>query len=317
MPEIFDTSFPEYAAFQALLTDCCYCPHHCHVNRTVGDTGFCKTGAEFEIAAVVAHLGEEPVISGKNGICNVFFRHCNLKCVFCQNYQISQPNASKNIDALPILEVMQKITDCLDNGCRSLGFVSPSHMIPHVKLIIQLLHKSGRFPVIVYNSNAYDDNEMLKSLEGLVNVYLPDLKYMDTVLSMKYSGIADYPEKAVLALKEMYRQKGSTLIIDDDGTALSGMIIRHLVLPGNTKNSFQVLNFIAEELSPNIHISLMAQYYPVHNASDFQELSEVLTQDEYSAVISEFERIGLHRGWIQELNSHGHYRPDFNLDNPF
>jgi putative pyruvate formate lyase activating enzyme len=190
-------------------------------------------------------------------------------------------------------------------------------MIPHVKLIIQLLHKSGRFPVIVYNSNAYDDNEMLKSLEGLVNVYLPDLKYMDTVLSMKYSGIADYPEKAVLALKEMYRQKGSTLIIDDDGTALSGMIIRHLVLPGNTKNSFQVLNFIAEELSPNIHISLMAQYYPVHNASDFLELSEVLTQDEYSAVISEFERIGLHRGWIQELNSHRHYRPDFNLDNPF
>jgi len=317
MPEIFGAGSREFVEFTEELEDCTVCPHGCHKNRIAGQKGYCRTGSGFEVAAVVIHKGEEPVISGRNGICNVFFNGCNLRCVFCQNHQISHPSPTQPKYSVMIDNLLQEILMNLDSGCKSVGFVSPSHMVPHVRLLIKLIRKNNHNPVFVYNTNAYDTVESLRSLEGLIDVYLPDFKYMDTDLAKRYSGVSDYPETAKMAIREMFRQKGSTLITDDEGHAVSGLIIRHLVLPGNPDNSVRVLNYIAEEISVKVYISLMSQYYPAFNASRFQELNTLVTAAEYNSVLAVMEKLGLNRGWSQELDSFATYRPDFRRQNPF
>jgi putative pyruvate formate lyase activating enzyme len=214
-------------------------------------------------------------------------------------------------------EVVRQVIGFLDSGCNIVGFVSPSHFLPQVKAIIDSLRQEGRNPTFVYNTNAYDKADEIRLMEGYIDVYLPDLKYLDDDLSHKYSGAGNYPEYAKAAIKEMYRQKGSTLHLDENGQITGGLIIRHLILPGQTENSKAVLNWIAWELSPSVAISLMAQYYPVNKAINHAVLGREILEAEYNSVVQELETLGFYKGWVQELQSQANYRPDFESDIPF
>lgn len=301
----------------SILKNCNICPRECGIDRFSGRLGYCRSGAGFSISSVCIHKGEEPVISGKKGICNIFFPHCNLQCIFCQNHEISRNKINQYQKEYAFDDLIIEICKVLDQTENIVGFVSPSHYIPQMTAIIRGLREAGRNPVFVYNTNGYDKAESLRMLEGLIDVYLPDFKYMDPELAFEYSQARDYPQVAALALKEMYRQKGSTLILNDDGIVESGIIIRHLVLPGAVDQSVEVLKFIAEEISPKMHISLMSQYYPTPLVSNHPALKRSITPEEYSKVTSAFHELGFYRGWIQELESCTNYRPDFTNENPF
>lgn len=300
-----------------LLADCAFCPRECHVNRLKGATGWCKSGAGFRINSICLHHGEEPPVSGDDGICNIFFTNCNLQCIYCQNWQISDNKLDHGSDEMEFDGVIDRIISFLEKGITRVGFVSPSHVIPQMLTIIHEIEDQGYHPVWVYNSNGYDKVETLKRLEGIIDVYLPDLKYLDPALSKEYSGAGNYPETAMSALREMYRQKGAALHTADDGTITSGIIIRHLVLPGEVQNSLDVVRFIAEELSPNLHISLMSQYFPTPAVASHPRLNRTVSREEYKQVTDEMERLGLCKGWIQQPESQDHYRPDFRRENPF
>lgn len=298
------------------LSDCYMCPRSCGANRQDGRLGYCKAGAGLNVASVVIHHGEEPVISGKNGICNVFFSHCNLRCSFCQNYQISQPKTEKVFSLLSLKDVVHSIILALDNGCSGLGFVSPSHMVHQVIRIHDAVIEQGYNPIIVYNSNAYDLPEALDYMEDRVDVWLPDFKYMDPNLSRIWSDAEDYPEVALQALKRMYKHRGSTLRMEN-GLAVSGMIIRHLVMPGAIQNSLDVLTAIAEHLGTDVAISLMSQYSPNHRGSKYGQLNRPIFASEYQRVQDHLENLGFYKGWVQNLDSDAYYLPDFYKDNPF
>ena len=303
------------------LENCSLCPRNCHANRLRGRTGFCRSDASFSIATVCIHKGEEPAISGQSGICNIFFTNCNLQCIYCQNHQISS-NLTIYREVQPaydgsLPQIISQITTILDQGINRVGFVSPSHFIPQMKVIINIIQSLGYRPVWVYNTNGYDKPETLRTLEGVIDVYLPDFKYMDAELAGQYSGAPDYPIIAAKAIKEMYRQKGSALILDEADCAESGIIVRHLVLPGHVENSLGVLRYLAEEISPRIHVSLMAQYYPIKQVSKHPHLGRSITEDEYRRVVDEMEKLGMYNGWIQEFESSEFYRPDFDQGHPF
>jgi len=300
----------------APLVSCIICPRDCAVDRLHGETGVCGSNAAFNISSICIHHGEEPVISGVNGICNVFFSRCNLSCVYCQNYQISCNHGKVNEHEMQLDEIVDSIIKLLDQGCHAVGFVSPSHYIPHVKAIIESLRLSGRNPVFVYNTNGYDKVEEIRKLESYIDIYLPDYKYSDNQLARQLSKVADYQQVAFLAIKEMYRQKGSTLVMNENGYAEKGLIIRHLVLPGNIENSLNVLRDIAD-ISTSIAVSLMAQYWPTPVVAHHPTLGHTLSAGEYEIVKAELESLGFYKGWVQELESNNHYRPDFDCDNPF
>ncbi len=299
------------------LHDCALCPRHCHADRFSPNDGYCQAGTGFSISSICIHRGEEPVISGSKGICNIFFTNCNLQCTFCQNYQISDNTREHAFEELPLREVIRQVTEILDSGINIVGFVSPSHFIPQMKIIIKAIEGSGYHPTWVYNTNGYDSVETLQSLEGIIDVYLPDFKYMSSSVAKEMSDASDYSEVASAALKEMFRQKGSALLINDQGYAESGILIRHLVLPGHVENSQQVLKFIAEELSPGLHIGLMSQYSPTQRVARDPTLGRTLTKAEYNRVIETMEELEMRRGFIQGLDSFAHYRPDFNNNHPF
>lgn len=302
--EDFMTSF-------SIIKECTLCPRNCRAKRFAGELGYCQTGMDFNIASICIHHGEEPVISGKYGICNIFFTHCNLQCLFCQNYQISRNGIDHPEYQMELKEVLKQIEKILDNGIQSVGFVSPSHCIPQMKDIIRALKERGRKPIFVMNTNAYDKKEIIISLKESIDVYLPDLKYMDKNLAKSYSGAADYPKIAREALREMFRQRGAEIIVNAEGVIQSGLIIRHLVLPGQAENSKACLRFIAEELSPSVYISLMAQYCPPPAVSDHPELGRILSREEYDEIREEMERLGFQNGWFQDLDSLDYYLPDF------
>jgi len=296
---------------------CNDCPRECNSERKNRKYGYCNSDNSFQIGSVCIHKGEEPVLGGKDGICNVFFNHCNLQCIYCQNAQISK-NHNTNIEYnFTLKEILTIINEHLDKGCNYLGFVSPSHCVQQVIQIINSLHNSGRTPVIVFNSNGYDKVDSLKQLEGLVDIYLPDFKYADDNLALEYSDATHYKETALASINEMYRQKGSVLQQNEDGLAKSGLIIRHLVLPGTIENSKNVLRLIAYEISANIHISLMSQYYPTENVMHHALLNRSLKIEEYEEVINEMEKLGFSKGWVQDIGSAALYQPDFKREHPF
>ncbi len=298
------------------LKYCTLCPRLCGVDRTKGERGYCGLDDKIYISSICIHKGEEPPVSGPHGICNVFFAHCNLQCVYCQNFQISDNKFAADRYEMTLEAAVGKIIAILDSGIPALGFVSPSHQIPQMLSIIDELHKRSYKPTIVYNSNGYDKVETLKELEGIVDVYLPDFKYSDPVLSKELSDAPDYPDTSLKAVKEMYRQKGSLLITNDSGYAESGLIIRHLILPGEVENSLAVLKTIAEDISPGINISLMSQYWaPKH--FEREALNDKIKEPDYQSVTDEMNRLGLDKGWLQEFDSHNNYRPDFNKEHPF
>ncbi|MFA4948404.1 MAG: radical SAM protein [Candidatus Krumholzibacteriia bacterium] len=295
-------------------SECEACPRSCRADRAAG-AGYCRSGSGFEIASICLHRGEEPAISGERGICNIFFSHCNLQCAYCQNFQISRNDSV--VRGMSLDEAVGAAAAFLDEGAASVGFVSPSHMIPQMRSIVEALRGRSYRPTVVMNTNAYDRAGTIASLEDIVDVYLPDFKYMDHSLALELSGAWNYPEVALAALREMHRQKGSNLGLRDDGTASSGLIVRHLILPGQVENSKAVLRAIAEELSPSVHISLMSQYYPAPEVARHPWLGRSITRGEYDEVLDELERLGFHRGWVQELESQETYRPDFTKPHPF
>lgn len=307
----FPLSYPD------ALHNCALCPRQCHADRVAGPLGYCRTGAGWSIASICVHRGEEPAISGPRGICNIFFAHCNLQCRFCQNHQISRNPTPEAEFAISRDQALDRIGRLLDTGCSAVGFVSPSHVLPQMVSLMEGLSDRGRHPTYVYNTNGYDQREVLAALEGRVQVYLPDLKYLDSGLAEKWSDAPDYPEVAARALQEMYRQTGPKLELDAEGAARSGLIVRHLVLPGEVGNSKRVLRFIADELSPEVHVSLMAQYLPTPDVAGDPLLGRGVSREEYAEVVAELDRLGLENGWVQELNSRGHYVPDFDRTHPF
>ncbi|MFZ4521529.1 MAG: radical SAM protein [Bacteroidales bacterium] len=315
-------NYDDFTGPLQVLERCTQCPRNCKANRLKGRAGYCRSDASFSIASICIHKGEEPAISGPDGICNVFFAGCNLQCLYCQNHQISHTIHRMDQDnnenyQMDLPEVITRITAILDQGINRVGFVSPSHFIPQMKVIINIVESLGYNPIWVYNTNGYDNVESLKSLEGVIGVYLPDFKYSDQDLALKYSGARDYPMHAANALKEMFRQKGTPLMTDVNNVAESGIIVRHLVLPGHVANSIGVLRFLAEEISPRIHVSLMAQYYPTRWVEKHPQLGRGITSEEYQQVVNEMELLGMYNGWIQEFESSDFYRPDFNKPHPF
>ncbi|HEX2920382.1 MAG TPA: radical SAM protein [Bacteroidales bacterium] len=312
------------------LSNCTLCPRNCNIDRYQGAKGYCRVDAGLNIASICIHKGEEPVIGGIDGICNIFFSGCNLRCIYCQNHEISQPDLSVASIAVGLSQrqlrqlnnferIISKVTAILSTGINSLGFVSPSHMIPQMLRIISGIHEKGFKPVIIYNSNGYDNVETIRNLNGIIDVYLPDFKYINPDTAFKYSGARNYPEVSLKAIKEMYYQKGSTLLTDENGKAESGLLIRHLVLPGHIEESKKVLDSIAENLSTGVNISLMSQYHPIHKAVDkaFFPLNRTLYASEYESVVNYMQLLGFRNGWIQAIESSANYLPDFSKDNPF
>ncbi|MCJ7507313.1 MAG: 4Fe-4S cluster-binding domain-containing protein [candidate division Zixibacteria bacterium] len=299
------------------LKDCTVCPRECHANRTTDNLGFCQSTADFPVASISVHKGEEPPISGKNGICNIFFSHCNMQCIYCQNHQISDNASPLPYKKNDLMGIIQKIDNILERGIHTVGFVSASHFIPQMRIIIDVLKTRKHDVVFVFNTNSYDKKETIQKFDGVMNVYLPDLKYMDDDLAKRYSNTPNYTQIATTAIKEMFRQKGTEIKFGAEGNIQSGLIIRHLVLPGEVENSKKALRFIVKELSTSIHISLMAQYYPTPKVKNHPYLGRTLKPEEYEEVLEEFERLGFHRGWTQKLDSSDHYRPDFSSEHPF
>jgi putative pyruvate formate lyase activating enzyme len=273
--------------------------------------------AGMNVASICIHKGEEPAISGTGGICNIFFAGCNLVCLYCQNHDISSCSPANRYKGIELSTVLDQIEDILSNGINSVGFVSPSHVVPQVKAIINGLKSHGFSPITVYNTNSYDKLETIRNLSGFIDVYLPDYKYVTADLALEYSGACDYPAVALKAIKEMFYQKGSTLRTNENGQAENGMLLRHLVLPGHVEESKKVLRSIAEELSPGVHLSLMSQYYPTYNVRNHPVLNRSLYKAEYEAVVDEMEKLDFRNGWIQDLDSYQNYKPDFSREHPF
>ena len=270
----------------------------------------------FDIASICKHKGEEPVVSGVRGICNVFFRHCNLQCLYCQNKDISR---NDTISAQPygsLQAVLDRIEVVLRSSENSVGFVSPSHRISQVIAIMNGLHERNINPTYVYNSNGFDSFETMEKMRHRIDVFLPDFKYADADLGFKLSGVKNYPEKAIKTLKIMYYEMGSSLQTDDKECVVRGLIVRHLVLPGFIENSKRALEILADELSPNIHLSLMSQYFPI-GKMPYENLNRCLYPEEYEEVVNYAQSLGFHRGWTQELSSSGDYHPRFDKADSF
>ncbi len=275
---------------------CNACPRKCNVERNIGEfsRGFCKMPYNAVLARASLHLWEEPVISGERGSGAIFFSGCNLRCVFCQNFEISHENFGKQVSKSEFIDIVKRLEN---QGAHTINLVNPTHFVPFIKEVFSEYKPS--VPV-VYNTGGYDDVESIRSLQGLIDVYLPDLKYFDSDVSKKYSNAENYFEKASKAVLEMQRQVGKSVI--KDGIMQKGMIIRHLVLPKNTDQSIKILRWIKDNLPIDTYISLMSQYVPCIK-TEYKELNRRIVTAEYQKVIDEFERLGFENGFMQERSS--------------
>lgn len=278
------------------MSICNACPRKCNVERNIGEfsRGFCKMPYNAVLARASLHLWEEPVISGERGSGAIFFSGCNLRCVFCQNYEISHENFGKQVSKSEFIDIVKNLEN---QGAHTINLVNPTHFVPFIKEVFSEYKPS--VPV-VYNTGGYDDVESIRSLQGLIDVYLPDLKYFDSDVSKKYSNAENYFEKASKAVLEMQRQVGKSVI--KDGIMQKGMIIRHLVLPKNTDQSIKILRWIKDNLPIDTYISLMSQYVP-YVKTEYKELNRRIVTAEYQKVIDEFERLGFENGFMQERSS--------------
>jgi len=296
--------------------NCTICPRNCAVNR-FEEHGYCNSGVDISVSTVCIHTGEEPAVIGDKGICNIFFSRCNLQCIYCQNCQISSVIEEVVDYHFKIEEIVDMIIPFLNDGVGAVGFVSPSHVVPIVKMIVTALNMKGYHPVFVYNTNAYEKVETIRELDDYIDLFLPDFKYADNALAEAYSEAADYPEIALAAIQEMKRLKGTNLMVNEHGYVTSGIIVRHLILPNQAENSLEVLRRLAIEITPMITVSLMSQYYPTYKAIGHPELGRQISPREYEAVQAEMERLGLCNGWWQDFESPEFYRPDFTNEQPF
>ncbi len=310
------------ARLSELLLACRVCPRNCGNNRLENVLASCASGANPVVSSYTPHFGEEPVLSGTRGAGNIFFGNCNLRCVYCQNYQISQDFATQRKNEVTVERLGEMMLELQARGCHNIGFVSPTHYAPQMAKAVLLAARAGLRLPIIYNTNAYDSVEVLRLLDGVVDVYLPDFKYADSAAGWLYSKVPDYVERSREALVEMYRQKGSTLVFGEDGLLRSGLLVRILVLPNNLARVSESLAWIAETLSPRVAISLMAQYYPIHRAASNEKYAAVnrsITTAEWEEALAALEANGMDRGYQQELETATkYYRPDFSdRETPF
>ena len=294
------------------LSSCKLCPRKCGVDRISGETGACGQTAELKIAAAVPHFGEEPPLVGNKGVGNIFLTGCNLSCVYCQNYQASQENLGEIVSfdwqAGKMLEFQNK-------GLESVVWVTPSHTIPGLMKSLSIAVEKGFQLPLIYNTNSYDRLDTLRLLDGAVDIYLADLRYSNDENAVRYSDVDDYVEISRIAVEEMFRQVGSFHI---EGNRKTGIIIRLLVLPENIAGLWETLCFIALELSPEIPISLMSQYQPIHRAQYFPELNRCITQAEYAEALKMAKDLGFETIFTQDLDEKRHLLPDFTqADKPF
>ena len=278
------------------LEHCAICPRNCRVNRLEEKTGFCKTGKKSVLYSYLSHYGEEPVISGEHGSGTIFFAGCNLRCVYCQNYEFSQLGKGRPVSEEELASYMLALQK---EGCHNINFVTPTHVITQILKALLLAIPGGLNIPLVYNTSGYDSLETLEKLDGIFDIYLPDARYADNQISLKFSQAEDYPGVNQKALKEMHRQVGVAQL-NQAGIIESGLIIRHLVLPNNLSGTAQIMRFIADELSPDSYISLMSQYFPCYKAEDYQEISRRVSRQEYQKAMEIMYSCGLHNGWVQD-----------------
>jgi len=297
------------------LANCECCPRQCGVNRTAGKTGFCGIGSTILLCYAGLHFGEEPPISGTRGSGTVFFAGCNLRCAFCQNYQISQEFRRRFTRPVTTDELALEMLRLQDQGAHNINFVSPSHVVLQMADAIVAARRRGLAVPVVYNSSGYDSVAMLRQIRGLVDIYLPDIKYLENDLGKQFSAVDDYADVIPDVLREMLDQVGH-LELDDDGVAVRGLLVRHLVLPGCLSNSRKCISFLAD-LSPEITVSLMSQYSPQHRAGDYPQIDRRLTEEEYDDITDYAIDVGLDNVFVQELESQDHYLPSFERTDPF
>ncbi len=281
------------------LEKCEICPHNCKVNREQGQIGRCRCNDKIKIALVSTHEYEEPCISGKNGSGTVFFSNCNLNCMYCQNYEISQLGKGREITIEELADIFLKQQA---KGVNNINLVTPTMYAYHIIEAIKIARKNGLNLPIIYNTNGYEKVETIKALDGYIDVYLPDLKYYSDILSKKYSNVDKYFEIATKAIKEMYKQVGQA-IFNKEGIIQKGVIIRHLVLPNHLQNTKHILKWIKENLS-DIYVSIMAQYFPTYKAKGDSLIGRKLTQKEYKEIENFLYTLDLQNGYIQELGEH-------------
>ncbi|MGI9951608.1 radical SAM protein [Moorellaceae bacterium AZ2] len=272
------------------LKDCTVCPHHCHVNRQKGELGFCRAGWEVELGGYGPHFGEEPPLVGWGGSGTIFFSHCNLGCVFCQNFDISRGKRGEKVSREKLARIMLALQE---RGCHNINLVTPSHYVPQIIAALALAAEQGLRVPLVYNCGGYEEKATLESIDGLIDIYMPDFKYADPEVGRRFSRVPDYPQVAKEALKEMHRQVGD-LEIDQNGIARRGLIIRHLVLPEGLAGTEEVMGFIAREISPYSYINVMNQYYPAGEARRYRALARRLTVEEYKAALEAAYRASPH-----------------------
>jgi len=277
-----------------VLNKCNICPRECQVNRNNNELGFCKCNNEIKIANYSLHMWEEPCISGETGSGTIFFSYCNLQCIYCQNYEISTLHKGKTITQEELINIFLELQE---RGALNINLVTPTHYVPFIKDALIIAKQKGLTIPIIYNTSSYEKVDTLKSLEGLIDVYLPDLKYYDNELGIKYSKCNNYFEYATTAIEEMYNQVGKVRIIN--GIIKKGVIVRHLVLPGHIEESKKIIKYLYEKYGDNIYISIMNQFTPV-NKVNYSNLNRTLTEEEYDEVIDYAYDLGVRNAFIQE-----------------
>ncbi len=293
-----------------ILEKCAICPHNCGINRLNNQIGRCKSKDTVKVALYSTHNFEEPCISGKKGSGTVFFSNCNMNCVFCQNYEISQQGKGKEISIEELADIFIKQQE---KDVENINLVTPTSYVPQIIEAIKIARKNGLKLPIVYNTNGYEKVETLKMLEGYVDIYLPDFKYSDDDLGKRLSKVDNYFEIVTEALKEMYRQTGKA-VFNGEGIMQKGMIIRHLVLPNHILNSRRVLKWINENMH-DVYVSVMAQYFPTYKAKEIDDINRKLTKEEYEQIENYLYRLDLENGYIQELGEHEEeYVPHWEFD---
>jgi putative pyruvate formate lyase activating enzyme len=309
-------------ALEKLLERCTVCPRDCFNNRLKDEIAACYSGRLPVVSSYTSHFGEEPALVGTHGAGNIFFGNCNLRCVYCQNYQISQTHKEQIKNQVTHERLAEMMLELEARGCHNINFVSPTHFVPQMARSILLAAGQGLRLPIVYNTNAYDSVEVLRLLEGIVDVYLPDLKYAENEAGYEYSKVRNYKDHARSAIAEMHRQTGDELVLGSDGLLKRGLVIRLLVLPNDLAGVKESLEWIKDTLSPRVAVSMMAQYYATNRAATdvrYTLLSRRITESEWLRALSALDELGMEEGWMQEYDGASHYyRPDFtDSEKPF
>ncbi len=277
----------------AIFRSCRLCPRNCKVDRTRGEKGYCKAGAQAKVSSFFPHFGEESELVGKFGSGTIFFAHCNLLCLFCQNDDISHGGFGEIVSDEELARMMLVLQQ---RGCHNINFVTPTHFVPNIVNALTFAIPAGLKIPIVYNCGGYESLEVLRLLDGTIDIYMPDLKFSSTKYSKKYTNTSDYFEIAKIAIKEMHRQVGD-LVVDENGIARRGLLVRHLVMPNNVAGSTEIFKFLAEEVSKDTYVNIMAQYRPCYRAYEDDLINRRISTTEYLQAVAEAKNCGLNRGF--------------------